>query len=307
MILSASRRTDIPALYGPWLLNRLRAGEALIPDPYRAGTGTRLLFSPEAVDCLVLWTKNPAPFLPLLGEMEGLGYTRYYFSYTITAFGPEAEPNLPPLKERLKAFESLARRLGPCRADWRFDPIILDKERTPAWYGERFALLCHSLAPCTRRCIISFADPYRHLGKGFPQPSRGEMEETAGRLSETAQKYGLPLFTCAEEGDFSPWGIGHGACIDKRKVEEIAGCPVGAKPHRGQRGACGCVESVDIGTYGTCVNGCTYCYATKSRDTARRRFAAHNPLYPLLTGWPQEGVPWREKRAVSQRLGQLAF
>ena len=97
MILSASRRTDIPALYGPWLLNRLGAGEVLIPDPYRAGAGTRLLFSPETVDCLVFWTKDPIPFLPLLEEIEGLGYTRYYFSYTITAFGPELEPGLSPV------------------------------------------------------------------------------------------------------------------------------------------------------------------------------------------------------------------
>ncbi len=307
MILSASRRTDIPALYGPWLLNRLGAGEVLIPDPYRAGAGTRLLFSPETVDCLVFWTKNPLPFLPLLEEIEGLGYTRYYFSYTITAFGPELEPGLPPVKERLAAFQALSRRLGPSRVDWRFDPIILDKERTPAWYEKRFAALCPVLAPYTQRCILSFADFYRHLGKSFPQPSRGEMEETAGRLSETAQRYGLPLFTCAEEGDFSPWGIRHGACIDKGKVEETAGYPVGVKPHRGQRGACGCVESVDIGAYGTCVNGCAYCYATKSHAAARSRYAAHDPQSPLLTGWPQAGTVWREKRAVSLGLGQLSF
>ena len=133
------------------------------------------------------------------------------------------------------------------------------------------------------------------------------MEETAQRLSEVAQKQGLPLFTCAEEGDFSPWGIGHGACIDKGKVEETAGYPVDAKPHRGQRGACGCVESVDIGAYGTCVNGCAYCYATKCRNAARSRFSAHDPQSPLLTGWPQAGTVWREKRAVSLGLGQLSF
>lgn len=302
MILSASRRTDIPALYGRWFLNRLRAGEALVPDLYRAGGGMRVAFAPEAVDCIVFWTKNPLPLLPLLDGMEGLGYGRYYFSYTITAFGPELEPGLPSLRERLAGFQAFSKRIGPGRVDWRFDPVILDGERTPRWYGARFAALCDSLAPYTRRCILSFADPYPHLRGLVHGASREQMEETAARLAEAAQKHGLPLFTCGEEGDFSRWGIGHGACISRERVEEAAGYPVKAKPHRGQRGACRCVESVDVGMYGTCVNGCAYCYATKSVAAARKRFAGHDPESPLLTGWPQPGQVWREKRGQSNRI-----
>ena len=126
MILSASRRTDLPSLYGPWLLGRLEAGEVLIPQPYRARHATRLLFSPETVDAIVFWTKNPIPFLPLLGEVEALGYRDFLFQYTITALDTHWEPGLPPLKERLTAFEQLAQRWGPARVDWRFDPILLD-------------------------------------------------------------------------------------------------------------------------------------------------------------------------------------
>lgn len=307
MILSASRRTDIPALYGPWLLERLRAGYVQVPNPYRARHGIRLRFGPETVDCIVFWTKNPLPVLPLLDRVEGLGYTRYYFSFTITAFGPELEPGLPPLEERVAGFQALSRRLGADRVDWRFDPILLDKERTPQWYARRFSALCGSLAPYTRRCILSFIDPYAHLRGAFPAPGRGQMEETAARLGEAAEKYGLPLFTCAEEGDFSSWGIQHGACIDRGKVEAVAGGPILCKPHRGQRGACGCMESVDIGMYGTCVNGCAYCYATKSRESARQRFREHDPRSPLLAGWPQEGWVWQEKEAASQRGSQLAW
>ena len=86
MILSASRRTDLPALYGPWLLGRLEAGEVLIPQPYRAGHATRLIFSPQTVDAIVFWTKNAAPMLPLLDELDALGY-KYYFEYTVTGYG----------------------------------------------------------------------------------------------------------------------------------------------------------------------------------------------------------------------------
>lgn len=162
MILSASRRTDLPALYGPWLLGRLEAGEVLIPQPYRARHATRLLFSPQTVDAIVFWTKNPIPFLPLLGEVEALGYRDFLFQYTITALDTHWEPGLPPLEERLTAFEKLAQRLGPARVDWRFDPILLDSERTPAWYARRFEGLCRRLAPCTTRCVLSFADHYAH-------------------------------------------------------------------------------------------------------------------------------------------------
>lgn len=302
MIISASRRTDIPALYGQWFLERLGAGEVLVPDLYRAGGGMRVLFSPQAVDCIVFWTKNPLPLLPLLDRIEALGYCRYYFSYTITAFGPELEPGLPPLAERLAGFQALSRRLGPGRVDWRFDPIILDGARTPRWYGGRFAALCRELAPYTRRCILSFADPYPHLRGLISGAGRSQMEETAARLAEAAQKHGLPLSTCGEEGDFSPWGIGHGACISQGRVEEAAGYPVKVKPHKGQRGACQCVESVDVGIYNTCVNGCAYCYATKSAVAAQKRFASHDPRSPLLAGWPQPGQVWREKRGQSNHI-----
>ena len=172
MILSASRRTDLPALYAPWLLKRFQEGQVLIPDPYRAGHGIRLCFQPDGIDCIIFWTKNPLPMLPLFDQLEGLGYARYYFSYTITAFGPELEPGLPPIRERLAGFQALSRRLGAGRVDWRFDPIILDKERTPQWYARRFSTLCNRLASCTQRCILSFVDPYAHLRGALPQAGR---------------------------------------------------------------------------------------------------------------------------------------
>ena len=307
MILSASRRTDIPALYGEWLVNRLAAGEVLIPQPYRAHHATRLLFSPETVDVLVLWSKNPAPFFTALDRVENLGYKNLVFQYTITAFDAPWEPHLPPLKQRVQTFSQLAWRLGPARVDWRFDPILLDSERTPAWYGARFQKLCEELASCTTRCILSFADLYPHQGHLFQEASQAQMEETVCRLGEIAQRFGLPLFTCAEAGDFTAWGIRPGACLDQKRLESVMGCSLKTRKDPGQRPACGCVESVDLGVYNTCIHGCAYCYATRSVSQAKRRYASHDPRSPLLTGWPSPDWKITEKRPGSLKTGQLSL
>lgn len=307
MLLSVSRRTDIPAFYGEWLLNRLRAGEVLVPNPYRAGQASRVMFSPDTVDCIVFWTKNPIPFEKFLTEIEGLGYRDYYFQYTITAFDREWEPGLPSREERIAAFHRLSERLGPERVDWRFDPIVLDSVHSPQWYAERFESLCKRLAGHTHRCILSFVDHYAHLGKAFPDIALEEMKHAAALLSPIAAKYSLPLYTCAETADLSAYGIRHAACIDREKIEGITGSILRAKKDSGQRPACGCVESADIGSYNTCVNGCAYCYATKSKDAARRHFEQHDPKSPLLTGWPSDTLEIREKAPPSLKSEQTVL
>lgn len=306
MILSASRRTDIPSLYGEWLIHRLRDGEVLIPNPYRAGQATRLCFSPETVDCIVFWTKNPIPFERYLSVLEELGYPNYYFQYTITAFDREWEPNLPPVEERIDAFRRLSERLGPMRVDWRFDPIVLDDFHSPKWYAGRFQALCERLAPYTDRCILSFVDHYAHLGKAFPDTSPKSMQAAAALLFPIADRYGLPLFTCAEAADLSAYHIRKGSCIDRDKIERLIGSALSAKKDPGQRTACGCVESIDIGSYNTCVNGCAYCYATKSRGTALRNFQGHNPRPPQL-GQLSAADVIREKSPPSLKSGQTTL
>lgn len=306
MILSASRRTDIPALYGAWMAARLREGEVVVRNPYHAGRAVRLLFSPDSVDCIVFWTKNPVPFERFLPGIEALGYRDFYFQYTITAL-EDLEPGLPSLDLRVEAFQRLSERLGPRRVDWRFDPVLLNGRYTARWAAERFAALCERLAGCTERCILSFADHYPHLGKQFQEAGKGEMEEAAALLVAVAKEYGLPLYTCAETLDLSAFGIRHAACMDRQKIEAIIGCSLRAKKDPGQRPACGCIESVDLGAYNTCVNGCAYCYATKSRAAALRNFQAHDPRSPMLAGWPEKGLVWTEKRPPSLKTEQTSF
>ena len=207
----------------------------------------------------------------------------------------------------IAAFEKLAQRWGPARVDWRFDPILLDSQRTPAWYARRFEALCRRLAPCTTRCVLSFVDHSAHNGSLFQEAVPAQLEEAAARLGEVAAKYSLPLYTCAEAGDYAAYGIRHGACIDGQRLGQLVGCPLQAKKDSGQRPACGCVESVDIGAYNTCVNGCRYCYATRSPATAARQYAAHHPQSPMLTGWPEEDWVLSEKRPPSLKREQLSL
>lgn len=304
MIVSASRRTDIPAFYAQWLLNRLEAREVLVPEPYRPGHLGRVRLSPDVVDCLVLWTKDPGPMLDKLDRLDELGY-RYYFQFTLTPYGRNVEPGLPDKKTLEETFRALSRRCGKERVIWRYDPVFLDENHTIPWHLEQFERLCEGLVDSTCRCVFSFIDLYR--GSGFRVMTQGEMEAVAAGFSAIAKGYGLPLFTCAETIDLSAWGIGHGACIDRGVVETIVGCPITGKKDKNQRPACGCIAAVDIGAYDTCTHGCAYCYGTSSARAAARREAAHDPASPLLTGWPRGDEIIRDRTTGSQKQLQTTL
>ena len=306
VILSVSRRTDIPAYYGRWLLNRLREGWLLIPNPRNPRRLSRVELNPEKIDAIVLMTKNPAPMLPLLKELDDLGYRgRYGFQISLTAFDSEAEePGLPPKEQLVESFRQLARLLGPERLVWRFDPIMVNERYSAAWHGQRFRRLAAALRDCTRRCVISFIDPYRHLGPGFREMSDQAKRVAASEIGGAAGEFGLPVFTCAEEIDLREFGVGRGACFDPGWLEMLAGTGLDFHQASGQRAACLCPDSVDIGMYDTCLNGCSYCYATTRRGLAAARHAAHDPRSPLLSGWPvpdQEILDCRRQGSLKKR------
>lgn len=305
MILSASRRTDLPACYPEWFMNRLREGEAVIPNPYHAGRASRLRLSPETVDCIVFWSKNPAPLEPFLPEIDSMGYP-FYFEFTITAFGSELECGLPPKQEVVETFLRLSRLLGPERVDWRFDPIMVCEAYPLEWHLERFERLCRQLAGATRRCIISFADSYAHSNSRIFPMTEAKMRKAAQGLSDIAGAFSLPLFTCAETIDLSEFGVGHASCIDRDKIERLLGCEIDVKKDPGQRPACGCMASVDLGAYHTCLNGCAYCYATRSREAARKAYARHDPACPVLTGPLPDGVEIAERKIGSVRKSEAS-
>lgn len=284
MIVSASRRTDIPCHYAPWLMERLRAGYALTRNPMNHAQVRRVSMKPEDVDAFVFWTKDPLALMAHLDELDRNGYA-YYFQFTLTPYGRGIEPGLRDKAEIERTFAALSRRIGRERVLWRYDPIVLGGELTAQYHREQFSRLCEALGPHTERVTVSFVDLYAKLRTDAVRAiSMEEMEELAAFIGEKARAHGLLACACCERADFSRHGIGRAACVDAALVRRISGREVSARPDQGQRAGCGCAQSMDIGAYDTCPNGCVYCYANRSAAAVAKNRARHSPASPFLVG-----------------------
>lgn len=304
MIISASRRTDIPALYPQWFINRLLAKEVLVPNPYNRKKVQRVSLARDVVDMIVFWTKNPKPIIPYLRMIDMLEYP-YYFEVTVTDYGKDMEPNLPSMEESIASFILLSEKIGKERVDFRFDPIILNDKYSAAYHLEKFDMMCDWLHKYTERCIFSFVDQYK--GCSFLEPEAEEMIELAAKMAKIADKYDLPLFTCAEKLDLERYGIRHASCIDKNKIEELLGYKIDVKRDSGQRKECRCVESVDIGMYDTCIHGCKYCYANGLPENVMKKNKLHDWDSPILIGNLQGDEIITEKKIHSSKDNQMSL
>ncbi|MDR0451013.1 MAG: DUF1848 domain-containing protein [Treponema sp.] len=286
VIVSASRRTDIPAFYSEWFFERLREGFALVRNPVNPLQIRRVALDPGGIDCIVFWTKNPGPMLPALGKLEDY---HYYFQFTLNAYGEDVEPGLPRKEGVIDTFKALSEKLGPRRLIWRYDPILINESYTLPWHIEKFGETARALKGRAERVTLSFIDFYAKTARNteglkIREMSREEKAGIAGELSRIAGENGLSVSACAEDIDLSPWGIGRAKCIDDKLIERISGRPLDVKKDRSQRPACGCVSSADIGAYNTCPHGCRYCYANHSDAAVVKNAQNHDPLSPLLAG-----------------------
>ena len=282
MIISASRRTDIPSYYSDWFFHRLEEGFVCTRNPMNPKQVSRISLSPDVVDGIVFWTKNPTP---MLDKLHLLYRYPFYFHFTLNAYGKDLEAGIPSKNNVIiPAFQKLSQQIGPDRIIWRYDPIILTPKYTTQYHVHYFEELAKRLSGHTKKCIISFVDLYRHLGKQFAPLGESEIHELAGSFSDIARKYNLTLETCAEAIDLSRFDIGHGHCIDGDLLERIIGQPLSLSKDKNQREECGCMASIDIGMYDSCLNGCKYCYANHSAAAVQKNFKLHDPSSPLLYG-----------------------
>lgn len=287
MIISASRRTDIPTYYSEWFFNRIKEKYVLVRNPMNAHQVSRIDLSPEVVDGIVFWTKNP---IPMMDELGCLKEYIYYFQFTLNAYGKDIEPNIPSKRDVLiPAFRKLSKEIGKERVVWRYDPIFLNEKYTPEYHVQYFKNLASKLCDYTEKCTISFIDLYRNTERNAKKLALlpFSFEQKMGLMrnfSEIAAEYGLSVDTCAEEIEAESIGIKHAHCVDKERFERLTGCTLNISKDKNQRPACGCVESIDIGAYNTCKNGCLYCYANYNAGTVEKNFNCHSPESPLISG-----------------------
>lgn len=286
MIISASRRTDIPCFYSEWLMNRLKAGYVLCKNPMNPSQIKRISLSPDEVDCIVFWTKDPQNMLDKLPYLEQLGY-RYYFHFTLNPYGRELERNLRDKAEIVKTFIRLAEYIGSQRLVWRYDPIVVNENYTVDYHIKSFEALCSRLQGYTKKCVISFVDNYRKLAKPVREHIIRDIDEAmqqtiAGCFAETAGRYGIELMACCEKADLAACGVKPAACIDRELIESICAYPIRAKKDKNQRPGCNCIESVDIGAYNSCRNGCLYCYANHSEASIIKNIMRYDPAADML-------------------------
>ena len=285
-IISASRRTDIPAFYMPWLMNRLREGSASYPNPF-GGQVQTVSLKPEDVHSIVFWSKHYGAFLHHVDALEALGYP-FYCHYTITGAPRALEPHVPDWGYSVEVFRALAARTSPRHVQWRFDPIVFTDRLGPGFYLERFEQIAAALQGATTRCYFSFATYYgkaqrrlHQAGIHYVDPPQDIKRRLVRALADIADSYGISLYACCQDALLSE-RVHKAHCVDGDLLAELfPERPLHARA-RPTREECGCVASKDIGMYDTCAYGCAYCYATSSHPAAVRRLQAHDPAGPML-------------------------
>lgn len=293
-IISASRRTDIPAFYSEWLINRVRAGYCCYPNPLYPKKIHHVSLRPADIAGFVFWTRWAKPMLPSLACLDERGDT-YYFLYTLLNYPRTVEKRTPVVEDAIADFCRLSQRLGKHRVIWRYDPIIIGGELTPQWHVEVFRNLLGRIAPYTDTVIVSVVDPYQKTVKGFKKadlaisfPPSGYVD-LFGEIVRLAQDQGIKVQSCAEEALSVP-GVERGGCVDGRRIQLLSGQKVTGALHR-QRPGCLCVRSVDIGANNTCSFGCCYCYATSNAQKAMEQQRNHNPNWNAITGHHKDLEP----------------
>lgn len=287
MILSVSRRTDIPAFYSDWFFKQIEQGFVLVPNPINqkkiakiplkkfeiTNISTNLLGEKEIQSCgniegIVFWSKNPKPIIEKLDKLYNIPY---YFLFTLNSYPSSIEGKLPSLQERIETFKKLS---AVCPVIWRYDPILFTKGIDTNWHIEKFRFLCENLKGYTHHCKISFViESYSGCSKTVYAPSEKEKHILLENFSKIAKDSNIQIEACAEGGDWSKYGILSSKCIDGEIFENLLtkkykslGIKIKRKNNKidGQRKYCGCMPAVDIGRYDTCMHTCNYCYARKS-------------------------------------------
>ena len=305
MILNTGSRTDIPAFYSDWFYNRIKAGYVLSRNPYYPAQITKYLLNPEVVDVLVFCTKNP---LPMLERISLLSSFDLFWFVTITPYGKEIEPYVPPKEQVITYFQQLSALVGRNRTSWRYDPIFITDKYSVDYHIEQFGQMAEALSGYTDQCVVSFIDLYEKTKRNFRgirSVTRKEQVKLIDAFSEIAKKNGLQVHLCCENAELVRENVDADGCMSKAVLEKALGCKLNVPQKKMARKECSCLLGADIGAYNTCGHGCLYCYANYDRETVVKNRKLHNAFSPLLIGELSECDVIKHAEQRSWKNGQL--
>lgn len=280
MIVSASYKTDIPAFYSEWFMNRLHAGYCMVKSSY-GGQNNRVSLLAKDVDGFVFWTRNIDPLAPYLPEIRETA--PFVVHMTITNYPKALENSVIAVEKAIVDLRKIADIYGPKSVVWRYDPLFISPETPVDWHFENFSKLAQKLNGVSDEVVVSFMQFYKKAdlnmlrdGITWTNPLKAEKPAILERLAEIASSNGFQLTLCTQPdlvSDKTP----PARCIDATRIAAVGG-KVFKSRVKGNRPGCLCAESRDIGRYDSCPHGCIYCYAVAGQHVAKGNYKIHNPL-----------------------------
>ena len=285
MIINTGMRTDIPAFYSTWLLNRIKEGYVYVRNPYYRNQVTKYSLSPDVVDCLAFCTKNPHPLIIHLKELDK--YKQYWF-VTITPYGKDIEPNVPDKKQIIEDFKILSNHIGVDSVALRYDPIIINDKFDVNMHIKCFERLISQLKGYTHDCTISFLNLYKKVKRNasdLQTPTVEEQKEIAKAFSKIGKENNIIVHACCEKEFLKDYGLDVTGCMSQEIVEKAIGSHLNVpKTNISKREQCNCLMGNDIGAYNTCPHFCKYCYANANKELVKENIKKHIQISPFLIG-----------------------
>lgn len=284
MIIQTGQRTDIPAFYSKWLINRIKEGFVVVRSPYNPSQLFRYSLSPDVVDIIGFCTKNPAPLLPYIDRLKSY---KQYWHITITPYGKDIEQNVPDKHDIISSFRKLSEIVGKRAVAWRYDPILISDKYPLDFHIEAFSKMAENLKGYTEIAIISFIDLYAKTRRNFPEAQEVNQKERlliGKTFLEIARKNNMTLKTCAEGNELETIGVDCSGCMTIEAIEKATGLRLSMPRGLYKREGCSCCLCSDIGAYNTCIHLCKYCYANYDSSLVLENYKHHNPDSQILIG-----------------------
>ncbi len=300
-------RTDIPAFYSKWFLNRIREGFVYVRNPYNESQVTEYKLTHDVVDMICFCTKNPLPLLPYMEEFDDF---RQFWFVTITAYGKDYEPNVPDKEKVIEGVKTLSKKLGKDAVGWRYDPIFYSEVYDQSRHIQEFSKIAKSLKGHTNQCVISFLDMYEKVKvnvTGIRPPTKEEQLSLVEKLVKIAKENDITIRSCCESAYLEKLGVDISGCQTKEVLEKASGLKLNPPNKKNARKICNCLLGQDIGTYNCCGHLCKYCYANSNRNLVLQNMKRHNPNSPLLIGNLQKGDKITKAIQKSYAVSQISM